>query len=146
MFTKHKFSPNLELCNLDKGSCSLLIAVADIYPHITIASSAIMLVFWQSLCSPLGVSQFQHASSCRFFLVQAELSPGYFMYWQVEGNNSFWGDRALEWGLLLLFILQVTHKKYGWADSICRPLLQLQEGSLCCLQPFLHRSQLSDFR
>lgn len=34
MFKKHKCSPELELFNLDKGSCSLLIAVADIYTHM----------------------------------------------------------------------------------------------------------------
>lgn len=34
MFKKHKCSPELELFNLDKGSCSRLIAVADIYAHM----------------------------------------------------------------------------------------------------------------
>lgn len=34
MFKKHKCSLELELFNLDKGSCSLLIAVADIYAHM----------------------------------------------------------------------------------------------------------------
>lgn len=45
MFTKHKCSPNLELFNLDKGSCSVFTGVADIYAHVSITSSAIMLVF-----------------------------------------------------------------------------------------------------
>lgn len=34
MFKKHKCSPELESFNLDKGSCSLPIAVADIYAHM----------------------------------------------------------------------------------------------------------------
>lgn len=33
MFKKHKCFPELELFNLDKGSCSLLTATAHTYAH-----------------------------------------------------------------------------------------------------------------
>lgn len=70
MFTNHKCSPNLELFNLDEGSCSLLIAVADIYAHISITSSAcntgiLIVSVLPSVCLSFNTLQAVSFSYCK---------------------------------------------------------------------------------
>lgn len=61
MFKKHKCFPELELFNLDKGSCSLFIAVADIYAdmhHFQCHDAGILTVsVLPSLCGCFNMLQ-----------------------------------------------------------------------------------------
>lgn len=76
MFKKHKCFPELELFNLDKGPCSLLIAVADIYAdmhHFQCHDAGILTVsVLPSLCAcfnmlqALGFFSASRAEPCLF--------------------------------------------------------------------------------
>lgn len=61
MFKKHKCFPELELFNLDKGPCSLLIAAADIYAdmhHFQCHDAGILTVsVLPSLCACFNMLQ-----------------------------------------------------------------------------------------